>query len=132
MWLKLFTGCSLVGLVDSKPSTNLLHLFVKKREVTWHLTRKRWNVTCNMWHVTHDTWQVKEVNFLSKLQHHSFNSLEDWEGKDHVSNNVSISIKGVYRTAPATPGLLITLKFIAVLPTGVWGKYLNLQFRLVL
>ena len=42
-----------VGPVDNRPSTNNLHLFVKKKCDKWH-------VTCDTGHVKCDIWQVVE------------------------------------------------------------------------
>ena len=56
--------------MDNRPSTDGLHLFIKKREKklhlthgTWHVTPDTWNLRHDMWHVTHshvtwDTWHV--------------------------------------------------------------------------
>ena len=61
-----------------------------------------WYVTCDMWHVTRDTWHVTHdtfgggVDILSKLHlEEKDDSLNEW-----------INDEAVYRTAPATPGLL--------------------------
>ena len=70
-----------------------------------------WHVTCDMWHVTRDTDTCLGAWAFSQ----NFSSLaptvcdlwyfEDLEEKDD-SVNESINDEGVYRTAPATPGLL--------------------------
>ena len=75
-----------------------------------------WHVTCDTLHVTRDTWHVTHemfgggVNILS-----NFSSLaltvcdlwyyEDLEEKDEWPNDW-MNHEAVYRTAPATPGLL--------------------------
>ena len=75
-----------------------------------------WHVTCDMWHVTRDKWHVTRdmfgrVNILSKFQLPSSYRLwlwydEDLEEKDDLPNEW-MNYEAVYRTAPATPGLLI-------------------------
>ena len=71
-----------------------------------------------MWHVTRDTWHVTRdmfggVSILSKFQVPSsyrlwFMILWRSGGKGWIDQ--SINHKAVYRTAPATPGLLNTRK----------------------
>ena len=115
-----------VGPVDNRPSTDKLHHFVRKRKKklwhvtcdTWHVTRDMWHVTRDTWHVTHDMWHVTPdtfggVNILSKFQLPSsyrlwFMILWRSGGKGSLSEliNQSMSNEAVYRTAPATPGLL--------------------------
>ena len=57
-----------------------------------------WRVTCDMWHVTHDTWH-----------HLWFMILWRSGGKGWLTQSMNewISDEAVYRTATATPGLLI-------------------------
>ena len=86
-----------VGPVDNRPFTNKLHHLVRKKE------RKK------MWHVTCDTWHVWGGNILSNFQLPSsyrlrFMMLWRSGGKGWV--NQLINDEAVYRTAPATPGLL--------------------------
>ena len=91
------------GPVDNRPSTNKLHLFVpppKKRQVTQDM----WHMTCDM------LWGV---NILSKFQLRSSYCLWymiSWRlgGKSWLIDwlNYLINNKGVYITAPATPGVL--------------------------
>ena len=66
-----------------------------------------WHVTCDMWHVTHRGRWTFSQNFRS-LAHtvREWRCLEDLEEKGSLSKWVND--KGVCRTAPATPGLLIT------------------------
>ena len=92
-----------VGPVDNRPSTNKLNHFVKK-------IKKMWHVTCDTGHVTRDTWHVWRVSILSKFQLPSsycmwFMILWRFGGKGWI--NKLINDKAVYRTAPATPGMLI-------------------------
>ena len=55
-----------------------------------------WHMPCDMWHVTHDTWHMSRVTWFMILWRYG--------GKGWLSD--LISDKAVYRTAPATPGLL--------------------------
>ena len=69
------------------------------------------HMTCDMWHVTHGGGVI----IISKVQLLSYYGLcrqcpEDSEQKDDQLNEIirlSVNNKGVWRTAPATPGLLI-------------------------
>ena len=80
---------------------------------TWHV------VTRDTWHVTRDTWHVTCLGGWTLSQNFSSLALticdlwyhEDLEEKDD-SINQSISDKAVYRTAPATPGLLKSVVFL--------------------
>jgi hypothetical protein len=74
-------------------------------------------VSCDMWHVTHDTWHVTRLGGWTFSQNFSSLALtvcdlwyyEDLEEKDEWINewiNKLINYEAVYRTAPATPGLL--------------------------
>ena len=77
----------------------------------WHVTRDMWHVTRDMWR---DTWHMTcdmfgGVNILSKFQLSSsyglwFMILWISGGKGSVTE--SVKYEAVYRTAPATPGLL--------------------------
>ena len=68
-----------------------------------------------MWHMTHDTWHMTHDMFGGWTFSQNFSSLaltvcdlwnyEDLEEKAHGLNEW-INDKAVYRTAPATPGLL--------------------------
>ena len=74
-----------------------------------------WQVTCDRWHVTRDTWQVTHDMLGGWTFSQNFSSLaltvydlwyyEDLEEKDELINEL-INDEAVYRTAPATPGLL--------------------------
>ena len=71
-----------VGPVDNRPSTNLLHHFVKKNKKktdrtpdTKHVTPDTWHLTCETWHVkpytlhvTPDMLNMVGVSILSKFQ----------------------------------------------------------------
>ena len=101
-----------VGPVDNKPPTDKLQHFVPPPKKN---TCDMWHVTCDTWHVTRDTWHVflGGGNILSKFQLPSSNRLWFmmlWRsgGKGWVTEwiNQLINDEAVYRTAPATPGLL--------------------------
>ena len=94
----------------------------KKKFNIWHVTCDMWHMTgdiwhvicdkpCDMWHVTHD--RLGKVNLLLKVQLPSSYSLRVkvyWRYFHRPSlnpSNQSISDKGICRTSPATPGLLI-------------------------
>ena len=73
----------------------------------WHVTGDTWHVTRDMWHLTCDMF--RGVNILSNFQLPSsyrlwFMILWRFGGKGWL--NESVNDKAVYRTAPATPGLL--------------------------
>ena len=68
-----------------------------------------WQVTRDTCHVTHDTWCG--VNILSKFQLSSSNGLGFmmlWISGGKGSLTELMNHEAVYRTGPATPGLLIT------------------------
>ena len=131
-WTKL----DWVGPVDNRPSTDELHHFVKKKKCDM------WHVTCDMWHLTCDTWHMTlnlfgGLNIFSKFQ--LPNSYRLWfmilwrSGGKGSLNEWMIELmnhEAVYRTALATPGLLITM---LVLMSTLWNKllqYLYLGFFL--
>ena len=63
-----------------------------------------WHVTCDTWNVTRDMWHVVGVNIVSKCQLHSSYGLVVmifWS----FEVNKYINDKGIFKTAPATPGL---------------------------
>jgi hypothetical protein len=74
-----------------------------------------WHMTCDTWQVTHDTWHVPRLGGWTFSQNFSSLALtvceiwyyEDLEEKDEWINQL-INYEAVYRTAPATPGLLKT------------------------
>jgi hypothetical protein len=85
---------------------------------TWHVTHDMWHMTCDTWHLTHD--RSGEVELLSKFQLPSSYRTDGTVGSDPVSTSLTyrqfrkrmshsinqwINYEGVYRTAPATPGL---------------------------
>ena len=87
-------------------NTQKLNLSFKKLTCDiCHMTHDMWHVTCDTWYVT----RLGGVNILSKFQLPSSSCLwyyEDLEEKGHWINHLMI-YKAVYRTGPATPGLLI-------------------------
>ena len=88
----------------------------KKKQKKIRINSNMWRITCGLWHVTCDTWHVTHdmlwgVNILSKFQLPSsyclwFIRIWRYGGKGSLSEK--IKGEAVYRTAPATPGLLIT------------------------
>ena len=92
----------------------------------WHVTHDMWHATCDAWNVTCDTLHVTcgrrwtfSHNFRSlALMVWVYWCLEDWEAMDLSLNeliNELISDEGIYRTAPATPGLLNILAVLLLL-----------------
>ena len=113
-------------LITDPPPISFTTLSEKKRKEKkntcdmWHVTRDMWHVTRDMWQVTRDTWHVTHLGGWTFSQNFSSLALticdlwyyEDLEEKDDWLNqwmNELISDKTVYRTAPATPGLLIII-----------------------
>ena len=107
-----------VGPVDNRPSTDKLHHFVwrrRKKCYMWHVTHDMWHVTRDTWHVTRDTWHVTYLGGWTFSQNFSCLALtvcdlwyyEYLEEKGSVAE--SVIDEAVHRTAPATPGLLITV-----------------------
>ena len=79
----------------------LPHLVWPLTPDTWHMTYEMWHVACDMWHVTCDIC----VKFISPvLKVWDWQCLEDSERNQWI--NERMNHKGVYRTVPATPGLL--------------------------
>ena len=73
------------------------------------------HMLCDTWHLTCDMWHVVGVNILSKSQLPSSYGLggkviqrSGGKGWPTELSNEWMSDEGVCRTAPATPGLLIT------------------------
>ena len=103
-----------VGPVDNRPSPAKLHHFVRKKHT--QKTHDMWHLTCDIWHVTYYTRHVTcdmfgEVNIPSKFQLPSSYWLWFmiiWRSGGKGSLNELMNYEAVYRTAPATPGLLIT------------------------
>ena len=96
----------------------------------WHVTRDMRHVTCDMWHMTRNLFGG--MNILCKFQ--LPNSYRLWfmvlwrsGGKGSLSEwmNQWINHKAVYKTAPATPGLLI--KHFGT--QKMWG-FITMQFLL--
>ena len=99
----------------------------------WHVTRVMWRLTRDTWHVTRDMWHVTRlggVNILSKFQ--LFSSYRLWfmilwrsGGKGWLTD--LMNDEAVYRTAPATPGLLNIARLQkAALNTSHWCWGVNL------
>ena len=95
----------------------------------WQVTGDTWHVTHDMWHVTCDTWHVTCLGRWTFSQNFSSLALtvcdlwyyEDLEEKDHWLNYLN-NYEAVYRTAPATPGLLIMTKFRSQ-PHFLWHMF---------
>ena len=68
----------------------------------WHATRDTWHITRDTRHITRDTFGG--VNILSL----ALTVCDLWYYEDLEEKDDSISDEAVYRTAPATPGLLNT------------------------
>ena len=102
-----------VGLVDDRPCTDKLHLFVQKKFKkrrrknynkkitfdTWHT----WHVTPDMWHMVRDEHSLK-ISAPLLFWFGNDSVLKIFEQKDHSINYNG----GDCRTAPATKGLLKT------------------------
>ena len=77
----------------------------------WHLS-VIWQLTCNTWHLTHDTWYMTcQVMWymVSKFQlssFHGFGVIMFWRFGGEGWLNQLLYDKAVFRTAPATAGLL--------------------------
>ena len=101
-----------VGPVDNRPSTDMLHEIVKKKKIhvthdMWDVTHDTWHVTCDMWHMTRWGGWAFSQNFSSlALTVCDFWYYEDIEEKADLLTDW-IYDEAVYRTAQATPGLLI-------------------------
>ena len=77
---------------------------------TWHLTPDTWHMTPDTWYVTPDRWHLVGGEQLSKFQLPSSFGLGGrgiWRSEGKGSPTDRLNYEGVYRTAPATPGLLI-------------------------
>ena len=66
-----------------------------------------WNVTCDMWHVWGGEYSLKYFSSLA-LTVCDLWYYEDLEEKDDWVTEW-INYEAVYRTAPSTPGLLISV-----------------------
>ena len=76
---------------------------------TWHVTRDTWHVTRDMWHMTHGVvWTFSQNFSCLALTVWDLWCCEYLEEKAHWMNQW-MNDEAVCRTAPATPGLLITL-----------------------
>ena len=94
-------------------SCSSVHHFVRRRKKCdmWHVTCDTWHLTHDTWHMIHDMWHVwgGGVNILSKFQpprSYCLWFMILWRSGGKGSLNESVNDKAVYRTAPATPGLL--------------------------
>ena len=79
-------------------------------------------MTPDTWHLTCDTWWG--VNILSKFQLPSSFGLGGeviWRSGGKGSLNQSMNDEAVYRTAPATPGLLNIFKALWIPNHKSWG-----------
>ena len=73
----------------------------------WQVTRDRWHMTGDRWHVTHDTWHMTHSVGWTFSQNFSSLALPVWVYwcfEDLEENHHLLTL------APATPGLLKTLK----------------------
>ena len=86
----------------------------------WHVTRDTWHLTPDMWHMTCDMWHVVggehclKISAPQLLRFVIYDILKIWRKRLTHWLNESVNDEGVYRTAPATPGLLNTF--------WPWGK----------
>ena len=102
----------------------------------WHVTCDMWHVTCDTWHVTNDMWHVTRLGGWTFSQNVSSLALtvcdlwyyEDLEEKTHGLNqliNESVNDEAVYRTAPATPGMLKRVRGPFLISRSFW-THLNI------
>ena len=103
----------------------------------WHVTRDKWHKTCDMWHMTcdmwpatRDMWHMTHRVWWTLCQIFSSLALTVWKlwWFEDISTkerwlNQSINYGGVYRTAPATPGLLIRRRKIS---KALWFCHLTI------
>ena len=92
-------------------------------------------VTHDAWHLTQDRWHMVRVNILSKFQLPSSYGLGwtvSWrfwtKGWLNDWMNQWMNDKGIYRTAPATPGMLMTHPSLLSLKAIVAGLQIS-QFQ---
>ena len=90
-----------IGPADNTAFTDYLKHFVRRKNEEKKVTREKWHVIC-------DTWL--EVSILSKCRLPSsfgcgVKTRWAFEEKDDLGTE-SMSYKGVWRTALATPGVL--------------------------
>ena len=123
-----------VGPVDNRPSTDKLHHFVRKKKLKkkkyvtcymWHVTRDMWHVTRDTWQRTRDMWHVGGgVNILSKFElpsSYCFWFIIYYEDLEEMADSLSdlINDEAFYRTAPVTPGLLLTVLISVTITTKI-------------
>ena len=75
----------------------------------WHMTGERWHLTSDTWHMTHIVGWTFSQNVSSLAL-----PVWDWQCFEYISTShewvsQSVNYEAVYRTAPATPGLLKNL-----------------------
>ena len=102
-----------VGPIDNRPSTDKVHHFVPKIIIKkWHVTHDILHVTRDTWHMTGDTWHAGAGEHSLKISDPwlllfvIYDIMKIWRKRLTDWINQWISDKAVYRTAPATPGLL--------------------------
>ena len=110
-----------VGPIDNRPSTDKLHHFVKKKEKKkmtcniWHMTCDMWHMTCDTWYAPCDIWHIVGGEHFLKISAPKgfwfviYDILKIRRKRLTYSLNEWINDGGDCRTAPATPGLLISL-----------------------
>ena len=86
-------------LITAPPGTSFIHM---------------WHVIPDKWHVTYDTWKVGEGEPFQLCISDSLGAKIFWryfhKGWLTESVNQLMNDKGVCRTAPATPGLLVLFR----------------------
>ena len=81
----------------------------------WHVTCDTWHVKHDTWHVTRDTWHVWGGQHSLKISAPQlspfvfYDIMKIWRKRMSDLTNEWMNDEAVYRTAPATPGLLISL-----------------------
>ena len=109
------------GVCRTAPATpGLLKIIIiikLKKSDMWQVTRDRWHVTGEMWKVTGDRWHMTpgvgwtfSQNFSSLAWFGSYDVLKIWRKRIIYSVNQLMNDKAVRGTAPATPGLLISVQ----------------------
>ena len=111
-----------------------IFFLLKKHEFffdMWQVTRDRWHVTGDTWQVTRDTWHMTHdkqcgMNHLSKFQLSSSSGLGltvFWIYFHKTSVSQLLIDEPVYRTARATPGLLINWQQVICVKTKVQSPH---------
>ena len=75
----------------------------------WHMTRDMWRAACDIWHLKHGGGEHSFKMSAPQLLRFGIDGVMMVLNK-RITNwiNLWIKDKGVYRTAPVNPGLLIT------------------------